>query len=77
MVIKVNDFDQQRAAGHDQQGAALGDGLQVRGRAGADQAAATIEVQVGKDGTLTPVAHLEPVQLAGTTVSRASLHNAD
>ncbi|HYV36269.1 MAG TPA: NAD-dependent DNA ligase LigA, partial [Gemmataceae bacterium] len=32
---------------------------------------------VGKQGTLTPVAHLEPVHLAGTTVSRASLHNAD
>lgn len=36
-----------------------------------------IEVQVGKNGKLTPVAHLEPVQLAGTTVSRASLHNFD
>ncbi len=36
-----------------------------------------IEVQVGKSGKLTPVAHLEPVQLAGTTVSRASLHNFD
>ena len=36
-----------------------------------------IEVQVGKSGILTPVAHLEPVQLAGTTVSRASLHNFD
>lgn len=36
-----------------------------------------IEVQVGKSGILTPVAHLEPVRLAGTTVSRASLHNFD
>ncbi|MHC4591772.1 MAG: NAD-dependent DNA ligase LigA, partial [Planctomycetota bacterium] len=36
-----------------------------------------IEVNVGKTGQLTPVAILEPVQLSGTTVSRASLHNFD
>ncbi|MGB5373506.1 MAG: NAD-dependent DNA ligase LigA [Polyangiales bacterium] len=34
-----------------------------------------IEVSVGKSGKLTPVAHLEPVFVSGTTVSRASLHN--
>ena len=37
----------------------------------------SIEVQVGKTGAVTPVAHLEPVELAETTVSRASLHNAE
>ncbi len=37
----------------------------------------SIEVQVGRTGALTPVANLEPVQLAGTTVVRASLHNFD
>ncbi|MDP6923418.1 MAG: NAD-dependent DNA ligase LigA [Candidatus Scalindua sp.] len=36
-----------------------------------------ITVQVGKTGTLTPVAELSPVPLSGTTVSRASLHNFD
>ncbi|MBI1309929.1 NAD-dependent DNA ligase LigA [bacterium] len=37
----------------------------------------SIGIQVGKTGTLTPVAHLEPVKIAGTTVSRSSLHNRD
>lgn len=36
-----------------------------------------ISVRVGKTGAVTPVAHLQPVDIADTTVSRASLHNAD
>lgn len=46
----------------------------------AEQAATTIQsitLQVGRLGKITPVAELEPVELAGTTVKRASLHNED
>ncbi|MCA8987120.1 MAG: NAD-dependent DNA ligase LigA [Planctomycetaceae bacterium] len=37
----------------------------------------SIDIQVGKTGTLTPVANLKPVEIAGTVVSRSSLHNRD
>jgi DNA ligase (NAD+) len=36
-----------------------------------------IQVQVGRTGTLTPVAHLKPVHIGGTTITRATLHNMD
>jgi DNA ligase (NAD+) len=76
MVIKINRFDQR-------------DILGATGRAPrwcisykfpAERAETTVEsidVQVGKSGILTPVANLRPVQLSGTTVKRASLHNFD
>ncbi|TFG50520.1 MAG: NAD-dependent DNA ligase LigA [Candidatus Brocadiia bacterium] len=76
MVIKVNRFDQR-------------DRLGATGRAPrwcisykfpAQQAQTVVEsidVQVGKSGILTPVANLQQVLLAGTTVKRASLHNFD
>ena len=38
---------------------------------------ASIDINVGKTGAMTPVAYLEPVEIAGTTVSKSSLHNRD
>ena len=76
MVIKVNDMGQQRRLGSTSKAPRW----VVAYKFAAEQALTKllkIELQVGKLGTLTPVAHLEPVRLAGTTVKRASLHNAD
>jgi DNA ligase (NAD+) len=76
MVIKVNDLGQQRRLG----ATSKAPRWVVAFKYAAEQALTKllkVEVQVGKTGILTPVAHLEPVKLAGTTVSRASLHNAD
>ncbi|HXG11919.1 MAG TPA: NAD-dependent DNA ligase LigA [Gemmataceae bacterium] len=76
MVIKVNDLDQRRRLGATSKAPRWA----VAYKFAAEQALTRlrhIDLQVGKQGTLTPVAHLDPVQLAGTTVSRASLHNAD
>lgn len=76
LVIKVNDFDQRRRLGT----TAKSPRWVVAYKFAAEQALTklvSIDLQIGKLGTLTPVANLEPVKLAGTTVRRASLHNAD
>src|SRR5262249_969575 len=76
MVIKVNDFAQRRKLGMTSKSPRW----VIAFKFAAEQAMTklvSIEVHVGKLGTLTPVANLEPVKLAGTTGSRASLHNAD
>jgi len=75
-VVKVNAFAQQNILG----ATAKFPRWAIAYKFGAERATTTvlsITVQVGRTGTLTPVANLEPVQLAGTVVSRASLHNAD
>lgn len=76
LVLKVNRFDQRESLG------ATGKSPRwVVAYKFEKYEAATrlnrIRVQVGKTGVITPVADLEPVELADTTVSRASLHNAD
>ncbi|MBI3322998.1 MAG: NAD-dependent DNA ligase LigA [Candidatus Omnitrophica bacterium] len=76
MVLKVDDLGQQRRLGV----TAKSPRYMIAYKFPAERAVTRlerIEVQVGRTGTLTPVAHLEPVLLAGTTVSRASLHNED
>jgi DNA ligase (NAD+) len=76
MVIKVNDYAQRERLGVTSKAPRW----VIAYKFAAEQAITRlvdIQLQVGKLGTLTPVAHLEPVRLAGTTVSRASLHNAD
>ena len=56
---------------------AMGDRLQVPGRAEDDDAAARSTVNIGRTGAATPFAVLEPVVVAGSTISMATLHNAD
>jgi DNA ligase (NAD+) len=76
MVIKVNDLDQRRRLGMTSKFPRWVVAYKFAAEQGLTKLH-SIDWQVGKNGTLTPVANLEPVQLAGTTVRRASLHNVD
>jgi DNA ligase (NAD+) len=76
MVIKLNSYTQQDIMGT----TARSPRWCIAYKFAAEQARTfveSIEIQVGKGGTLTPVANLKPVLLAGTTVKRATLHNFD
>lgn len=76
VVIKVNDLHQQDELGY----TAKSPRWAVAYKFKAERVSTrlnSISYQVGRTGAITPVANLEPVQLAGTIVKRASLHNAD
>jgi DNA ligase (NAD+) len=75
-VIKVDDFAQQRLLGATAKSPRWAIAWKFE-KFEATTRLAGIRVQVGRGGTVTPVADLEPVELAGTTVRRASLHNAE
>ncbi|MBU6308997.1 MAG: NAD-dependent DNA ligase LigA [Planctomycetes bacterium] len=75
-VVKVNRFDQQRILGATAKSPRWAIAWKFE-KFEATTTLAGIRVQVGRGGTITPVADLEPVELAGTVVRRASLHNAE
>jgi DNA ligase (NAD+) len=76
LVLKVNDFEQRERLGNTSKSPRWVIAYKFE-KYEATTRLLNIHVQVGKTGAITPVAELEPVQLAGTIVSRASLHNAD
>ena len=76
VVVKVNDFHLQEELGF----TAKSPRWAIAYKFKSEQVATvlnSISYQVGRTGAITPVANLEPVQLAGTIVKRASLHNSD
>lgn len=76
VVIKVNNVQQQDELGHTSKSPRWAMAYKFK----AEQVSTIlneITYQVGRTGAITPVANLDPVLLAGTTVKRASLHNAD
>jgi DNA ligase (NAD+) len=76
VVIKVNSAAVQRRLGYTGRAPRWAVAYKFTARAGITQVE-DIRVQVGRTGKLTPVAVLTPVSIGGTTVSRATLHNAD
>jgi DNA ligase (NAD+) len=76
VVVKVDDIEQQRRLGSTQHHPRWAIAFKFAARQ-ATTVVEAIEVQVGKTGTLTPVAKLAPVELAGVTIRNVSLHNED
>lgn len=76
MVLKVDRLDWQEQLGTTAKAPRWGIAYKFETRE-AETRVREIRVQVGRTGTITPVAELEPVELLGTVVKRATLHNAD
>ena len=76
IVIKVNDFKQREILGFTAKSPRWAIAYKFKAEEAHTQLL-SVDFQVGRHGTITPVANLDPVQLAGTIVKRATLHNAD
>jgi DNA ligase (NAD+) len=76
MVLKLNDLDAQARLGATAKSPRWGIAYKFEPDEATTRVVA-VRFQVGRTGALTPVAELEPVELAGTTVKRATLHNLD